>query len=231
MAARARGGAAGLSDATSAKLEQRVAARLADRAGRQAALEARTTAALGRERFEAWQRAEQAFSERFDPLGAPQRRFEAWQSAAERYGRPDLPAALECLAHLPTIAALTRALARVDRYGGGELVAAGAGAGQRLLEAMMDGHVDAVRHGEADCPAHLGYFLAELEQHGGRAKHQQAPKAKDRRIAEGKRPPRRGQGKPGRGPAIGIDPKQLPPREEIQQPRRRRRRAYDGSGQ
>jgi hypothetical protein len=228
MAARARGGAAGLSDATSAELEQRVAARLADRASRQAALEARTTAALGGARFEAWQLAERAFAARFDSLGSPQRRFEAWQRRAARYGRPDLPAALECLAHLPTIATLTRALARVDRYGGGELVGPGAGSGQRLLEAMMDGHAEAVRHGEADCPAHLGYFLPQLEQHGRRAKHQQAPKVKDRRIAEGKRPPRRGQAKPGRGPAIGADPRKLPSREEIQQ---RRRRAYDGRGQ
>lgn len=231
MAARARGGAAGLSDATSVGLEQRVAGRLADRAGRQAALEARATAALGRERFEAWQRAEQAFAARFDPLGAMQRRFEAWQQAAERYGRPDLPAALECLAHLPTIARLTRALARVDRYGGGELVLPGAGAGQRLLEASMDGIAAAVRHGEAECPAHLGYFLPALEADGRRAKHQQAPKIKDQRITEGRRPPRRGQGKPGRGPAIGADPKQLPTREQLQQPRRRRRRGYDGRGQ
>jgi hypothetical protein len=152
--------------------------------------------------------------------------------AEKREQQPDLPPSLDCLAHLPTIARLARALARIDRYGGGEIVGPGAGAGQRLLEAMMDGYRMRAEAGETAWPQHLGYFLPELEQHARRAKHQQAPGLKDQRIADGARAPRRGQGNPGRGPAIGVDPKTLPTREQIRGHKRRgRRRGYPGRGQ
>lgn len=174
-----------------------------------------------------WRRAELAFAVRFGLLSLGPR-LEAWEAKARE--RPELPPPLDCLAHLPTIARLLRALERIDRYGVLEVRSAGAGAGLACLEAMMDAHLEDLAGGRVGCPQHLGYFLPLLEQEGRRAKHHHAPRRKDQRIAEGRRLPRRGQGKPGRGPAIGANPKVLPSREELRR-RRRRRRRRGGGGQ
>jgi hypothetical protein len=102
------------------------------------------------------------------------------------------------LRHLPTIRRLLWALERLDRYA---LFGAGReGAGLELLAGLIECH-------EGAPPRSLAYFLPALEETGRRWKHQQAPKIKDRRIAEGKRPPRRAPASPGRGPALGHDPR------------------------
>jgi hypothetical protein len=194
-------------------------------AERRAALEGRVERALGRVAAQAWRQAEAAFAARFEPRAGLER-LRAW--------REGQPRPLDCLGHLPTIGRLVRGLERLDRYAtGGQ---PNPGVGLRLLETWMDGYRAAAVDGEGPWPRHLGYFLPLLEAEARHAKHTHAPRIKDRRIAEGKRPPRRGRGKPGRGPAIGIDPKKIPTRQELDElrrehRRRRRRRGYDGRGQ
>jgi hypothetical protein len=110
------------------------------------------------------------------------------------------------LHHLPTIRQLWWTLERLDRYAA--LGEGRAGAGLQLLGALIDGHAADVADGLAAAPRHLGYFLPALRAEAKRWKHQQAPKIKDRRIAEGRRRPRRAAGSPGRGgPATGKPPR------------------------
>jgi hypothetical protein len=142
--------------------------------------------------FETLRRAEEAFEV---ALGPPER------------GR---------LGDLPTIRRLLWVLQRLDRYaaqGEGQ-----AGAGMSVLEGQLDAAAYSIRWYQGILPGHLAYFLPELEETARRWKHQWAPKVKDRRIAAGKRAPRRKAGSPGRGAALGFDPK-------------KRRRRQRGRGQ
>jgi hypothetical protein len=102
------------------------------------------------------------------------------------------------LRHLPTIRRLLWALERLDRYAA--IGAGRKGAGLEFLAGLIEHH-------EGAPPRSLAYFLPALEETGRRWKHQQAPRIKDRRIAEGKRAPRRAAARPGRGAALGYDPK------------------------
>jgi hypothetical protein len=123
------------------------------------------------------------------------------------------------LRHLPTIRRLLRALDRLDRYAA--LGAGRQGAGLEMLAGLIEHH-------EGAPPRSLAYFLPALEETARRWKHQQAPRIKDRRIREGKRAPRRTPARPGRGPALGYDPK------TTHFPRSRRAgdaSVQDGSGQ
>jgi hypothetical protein len=127
------------------------------------------------------------------------------------------------LVHLPSVRRLLWVLERLDRYG--DQGQGRAGAGLSVLEGRVEGVAWALRWGEAAAggrPRHLGYFLPELEVEARRWKHRWAPRIKDQRIADGKRPARRKAGRPGRGPAIGFDPRK---------PRPRRRRGQSGRGQ
>lgn len=127
------------------------------------------------------------------------------------------------LSHLPSIRRLLWVLERLDRYG--DHGRGRADAGLSVLEGRVKGMTWALRWGEAPAgsrPRHVGYFLPELEVEARLWKHREAPRIKDQRIAEGKRPARRKTGRPGRGPAIGFDPRK---------PRPRRRRGQSGRGQ
>jgi hypothetical protein len=117
------------------------------------------------------------------------------------------------LVHLPSVRRLLWVLARLDRYG--DMGRGQAGAGLSVLEGRVEGLAHALAWGETPRggrPRHLGYFLPELEVTARRWKHTWAPRIKDRRIAEGRRARRRAPARPGRGPAIGFDPRKPRPR-------------------
>jgi hypothetical protein len=152
-----------------------------------AALECRLTAALGGVAARTLSAAEMAFS---DALGPP---------VAGR------------LTHLPTIRELLWVLARLDRYCtfSGEPQP---GAGLDILQGKLERVAGEVAWGERPAaPRHLGYFVPELRLEARHWKHQTAPRVKDRRIREGRRPARRKAARPGGGPPVGRAPPPRPP--------------------
>lgn len=128
------------------------------------------------------------------------------------------------LGDLPTVRRLWWVLQRLDRYA--NFGAGSPGAGLQLLEDLIAGHAAEVAEGYGRVPRSLAYFLPELEDEARHQKHTWAPRIKDQRIAEGRRPARRGTPNPGTGgPALGRDPRQP------LKPFRGRRRYRKGRGQ
>lgn len=168
-----------------------------DSAEAEAALDRRLTAALGVEAAQTLATAEKAFR-------CSLRSLEMWQHAKAGAMKPGTAR----LGHLPTVRRLLWVLERLDRYacfGEGRK-----GTGLEILEQRIVGQRYLVDEGLGVIPDHLGYFLPLLEEEARRWKHTWAPRIKDRRIAAGRRPPRRAAGRPGRGPAVGYDPSSPP---------------------
>lgn len=206
QAARARGPAGDLSVAPEGEQSPDV----------DAALDRRVLRAAGEVALRAWHASEDAFLAR---CGVPAR-IAAWRDP-ERARHLRAGEALH-LRHLPTILRLTRALARIDRYAGAPwgLTEPRPGAGVRWIEARISGHAERAQLGSEPWPSSLAYFIPVAEEEARRLKHEGAPRVKDARIAAGVRPPRRLPGRPGRGPAIGRDPRAPRPRRRHGQPAR-----------
>jgi hypothetical protein len=135
-----------------------------------AALERRLTAAVGGEALRALTAAENAFAARFRP---------ALLLSAERPLTGQELALLGRLRHVPTVQSLLWALARLDRYA--DFGRGRAGAGQDVLEQLLDRVALDRDAGEGPLPRHLGYFIPELRAVAKRWKHTWAPRIKRRR--------------------------------------------------